>query len=194
MADTWYPECNIVSLSTPRHPNDTSVEHYLSLSLSMVTAAPPREEFVQDWRQNQEKLINLPVCMNGWVSPSGSRWFHRIIPNGTAENCPGFPPPQDSPSLSVSESGSQLFTSDTSKWQSFTRTGKLVPSPYKRSKLSNRVFCSVWQELFSLTNLIKEPTCFKNICTPFLLDVFLTNSKPLCTRTLNFSPWGQWLP
>ena len=43
-------------------------------------------------------------------------------------------------------------------------------------------------ELFSLTNLIKEPTCFKKNYTPSLLDVFLTNSKSLCIRTLNFSP------
>ena len=42
-------------------------------------------------------------------------------------------------------------------------------------------------ELFSLTNLIKEPTCFKTNCTSSLLDVFLTNSKPLSIRTLNFS-------
>ena len=41
----------------------------------------------------------LPVCMNGWLLPSGSRWSHMTIPDTTAENCPGFPPPQDSPSV-----------------------------------------------------------------------------------------------
>ena len=42
-------------------------------------------------------------------------------------------------------------------------------------------------ELFSLTNIIKEATCFKKNCTPFLLDVILTNSQHLCMRTLNFT-------
>ena len=40
--------------------------------------------------------INLPVCMNGWLSP-GSRWFDRAFPGRIADNYPGF---QDSPSVS----------------------------------------------------------------------------------------------
>lgn len=44
-----------------------------------------------------------------------------------------------------------------------------------------------FMELFSLTNIIKEATCFKKNCTPSLLDVILTNSQHLCMRTLNFT-------
>ena len=44
-----------------------------------------------------------------------------------------------------------------------------------------------FMELFNLSNLINEPTCFKKNCVPSLLDVLLTNSKNLCMRTLNFS-------
>ena len=42
-------------------------------------------------------------------------------------------------------------------------------------------------ELFDLSNLVKEPTCYMKNCTPSLLDVILTNRKSLCMRTLNFS-------
>ena len=44
-----------------------------------------------------------------------------------------------------------------------------------------------FMEFFSLTNIIKEATCFKKNCTPSLLDVILTNSQHLCMRTLNFT-------
>ena len=39
--------------------------------------------------------------------PSPSEWkvtvFHRVFPDGMVENYPGFPPPQDSPSVSSME-------------------------------------------------------------------------------------------
>ena len=35
--------------------------------------------------------------MNGWLPPSGLRWFHRVFPGHMAENYPAFPPSQDSP-------------------------------------------------------------------------------------------------
>ena len=38
-----------------------------------------------------------------------------------------------------------IVTDDTSKWQIIYQdlwSGKLVPSPYKRSELDNRVFCT----------------------------------------------------
>ena len=34
------------------------------------------------------------MCMNGWLSHSGLRWFHRVFPDGIVENYPGFPPSQ----------------------------------------------------------------------------------------------------
>ena len=42
-------------------------------------------------------------------------------------------------------------------------------------------------ELYDLQNIIKDPTCFMKNCNPSLLDVFLTNSKKQCIRTLNFA-------
>ena len=44
-----------------------------------------------------KKWINLPVCMNGWLSPSGMWWFHRVLPgklSNSVYNFPAFPPPQ----------------------------------------------------------------------------------------------------
>lgn len=42
-------------------------------------------------------------------------------------------------------------------------------------------------ELFDFKNLIQSATCFMKNCTPSLLDVILTNSKPLCMKTMNFA-------
>ncbi len=42
-------------------------------------------------------------------------------------------------------------------------------------------------ELFDLSNLVKEPTCFMKNCSPSLIDIILTNNRKLCIRTLNFS-------
>jgi hypothetical protein len=42
-------------------------------------------------------------------------------------------------------------------------------------------------ELFDLTNLVKQATCFMKNCKESLLDVILTNNKKLCMRTLHFA-------
>jgi hypothetical protein len=34
-------------------------------------------------------------------------------------------------------------------------------------------------DIFDLTNIIKEPTCFKKDCNPSLVDVILTNKSRL---------------
>lgn len=42
-------------------------------------------------------------------------------------------------------------------------------------------------ELFDLTHLVKQATCFMKNCKESLLDVILTNNKKLCMQTLNFA-------
>ena len=42
-------------------------------------------------------------------------------------------------------------------------------------------------ELFDLTNLVKDATCFMKDCKESLLDVIITNNKKLCMKTLNFA-------
>ena len=42
-------------------------------------------------------------------------------------------------------------------------------------------------DYFNVSNLIKEATYFMKNFTPSLLDVFITNSKQLCIKVLNFS-------
>ena len=42
-------------------------------------------------------------------------------------------------------------------------------------------------ELFDLTNLVKQATCFMKNCKESLLDVILTNNKKLCMQALNFA-------
>ena len=42
-------------------------------------------------------------------------------------------------------------------------------------------------ELFDLTNLVKQATCFMKNYKESLLDVILTNNKKLCMQALNFA-------
>jgi hypothetical protein len=42
-------------------------------------------------------------------------------------------------------------------------------------------------DLFDLTNIIKEPTCFKKDCNPSLVDVILTNESKSGFKSLNFN-------
>jgi hypothetical protein len=42
-------------------------------------------------------------------------------------------------------------------------------------------------DLFDLTNIIKEPTCFKKDCNSSLVDVILTNTSKSCFKSLNFN-------
>jgi hypothetical protein len=41
--------------------------------------------------------------------------------------------------------------------------------------------------MFDLTNIIKEPTCFKKDCNPSLVDVIPTNKSKSCFKSLNFN-------
>ena len=40
-------------------------------------------------------------------------------------------------------------------------------------------------DIFDLTNIIKDPTCFKKDCNPSLVDVILTNKTKSCFKSLN---------
>ena len=42
-------------------------------------------------------------CCYVWFSPCESWWFRSVFPSRIAENYPGFPPPQDSLSVSSME-------------------------------------------------------------------------------------------
>ena len=42
-------------------------------------------------------------------------------------------------------------------------------------------------DLFDLTNIIKEPTCFKKDCNPSLVDIILTNKCKSSFKSLNFN-------
>jgi hypothetical protein len=42
-------------------------------------------------------------------------------------------------------------------------------------------------DIFDLTNIVKNPTCFMKGCEPSLVDVILTNKNNLCFKTLNFN-------
>ena len=44
-------------------------------------------------------------------------------------------------------------------------------------------------DIFSLSQLVKGPTCFKKGCNPSLVDVIITNKKNMCFKTTN-SPTG----
>ena len=63
---------------------------------------------------------------------------------------------------------------------------------YRRFKLWHAMY---WKsqtlddlcDLFDLTNIIKEPTCFKKDCNPSLVDVILTNESKSGFKSLNFN-------
>ena len=42
-------------------------------------------------------------------------------------------------------------------------------------------------DIFDLTNIIKELTCFKKECNPSLVDTILTNKSKSCFKSLNFN-------
>jgi hypothetical protein len=42
-------------------------------------------------------------------------------------------------------------------------------------------------DIFDLTNIVKNPTCFMKGYEPSLVDVILTNKNNLCFKTLNFN-------
>ena len=41
-------------------------------------------------------------------------------------------------------------------------------------------------DVFDLTNLVKQPTCFANGCNPILVDVILTNKPNFCANICDF--------
>jgi hypothetical protein len=57
--------------------------------------------------------------------------------------------------------------------------------PFKSQKKSQTLDDSC--DLFDLTNIIKEPTCFKKDCNPSLVDVILANKSQSCFKSLNFN-------
>jgi hypothetical protein len=40
-------------------------------------------------------------------------------------------------------------------------------------------------DIFDLSQIVKEPTCFMKNSTPSLVDVILTNKKTMCFNTHN---------
>ena len=66
---------------------------------------------IEWWKKYQYKTLRYVWVV--WLSPAGLQWFHRVLPGCTAENYPGFPPPQDSSSKCVFRSRIAWFDVDS---------------------------------------------------------------------------------
>ena len=87
------PTCKITSINTT-----LCMQTQCKMCLAFNTIFFCHKLLFDCKKKKKAKAKNFHT-MNGWLSPSGSRWYHRVFPGSIAEDYSGLPPLQNSSSV-----------------------------------------------------------------------------------------------